>query len=217
MALIENPDLDVEALMQFVPGPDFPTAAFIHGKTAIREAYTTGRGILQLRARAGIETEKRTGRVSIIVTEIPYQVNKAKLIENIAELVNEKRIDGISDLRDESDREGMRIVIELKKDAVPEIVLNQLYKLTPMQESFGIIMLAIVDGRPKLLTLKDALKVLHRAPPRRGRPAARSSSCARPRSALHILDGLQDRPRQPRRRDRAHPPRRDAGSAPRRA
>ena len=113
VALIENPDLDVEALMQYVPGPDFPTAAFIHGKTAIREAYTTGRGILQLRARAGTETEKRTGRVSIIVKEIPYQVNKAKLIERMAELVNDKRIDGISDLRDESDRNGMRIVIEL--------------------------------------------------------------------------------------------------------
>ncbi|MGD0950008.1 MAG: DNA gyrase subunit A [Candidatus Binatia bacterium] len=190
VALIENPDLDVDALMQYVPGPDFPTAAFIHGKTAIREAYTTGRGILQLRARAGTETEKRTGRVSIIVKEIPYQVNKAKLIERIAELVNEKRIDGISDLRDESDREGMRIVIELKKDANPDIVLNQLYKLTPMQESFGIIMLAIVDGRPKLLTLKDALKVFidHRKDVvvRRTMYELRKAE-----ERLHILDGLK--------------------------
>jgi DNA gyrase subunit A len=190
VALIENPDLDVEALMQYVPGPDFPTAAFIHGKTAIREAYTTGRGILQLRARAGTETEKRTGRVSIIVKEIPYQVNKAKLIERMAELVNDKRIDGISDLRDESDREGMRIVIELKKDANPDIVLNQLYKLTPMQESFGIIMLAILDGRPKLLTLKDALKVFigHRKDVvvRRTMYELRKAE-----ERLHILDGLK--------------------------
>jgi DNA gyrase subunit A len=190
VALIENPDLDVDALMQHVPGPDFPTAAFIHGKTAIREAYTTGRGILQLRARAGTETEKRSGRVSIIVKEIPYQVNKAKLIERIAELVNEKRIDGISDLRDESDREGMRIVIELKKDANPDIVLNQLYKLTPMQESFGIIMLAIVDGRPKLLTLKDALRVFidHRKDVvvRRTMYELRKAE-----ERLHILDGLK--------------------------
>jgi len=190
VALIENPDLDVEALMQYVPGPDFPTAAFIHGKTAIHEAYTTGRGILQLRARAGTETEKRTGRVSIIVKEIPYQVNKAKLIERMAELVNDKRIDGISDLRDESDREGMRIVIELKKDANPDIVLNQLYKLTPMQESFGIIMLAIVDGRPKLLTLKDALKVFigHRKDVvvRRTMYELRKAE-----ERLHILDGLK--------------------------
>ena len=190
VALIENPDLDVDALMQYVPGPDFPTAAFIHGKTAIHEAYTTGRGILQLRARAGTETEKRTGRVSIIVKEIPYQVNKAKLIERMAELVNDKRIDGISDLRDESDREGMRIVIELKKDANPDIVLNQLYKLTPMQESFGIIMLAIVDGRPKLLTLKDALKVFigHRKDVvvRRTMYELRKAE-----ERLHILDGLK--------------------------
>jgi DNA gyrase subunit A len=190
VALIENPDLDVEALMQYVPGPDFPTAAFIHGKSAIREAYTTGRGILQLRARAGTETEKRTGRVSIIVKEIPYQVNKAKLIERIAELVNDKKIDGISDLRDESDREGMRIVIELKKDANPDIVLNQLYKLTPMQESFGIIMLAIVDGRPKLLTLKDALHVFigHRKDVvvRRTVYELRKAE-----ERLHILDGLK--------------------------
>jgi DNA gyrase subunit A len=190
VALIENPDLDVDALMQYVPGPDFPTAAFIHGTTAIREAYTTGRGILQLRARAGTETEKRTGRVSIIVKEIPYQVNKAKLIERIAELVNDKKIDGISDLRDESDREGMRIVIELKKDANPDIVLNQLYKLTPMQESFGIIMLAIVDGRPKLLTLKDALKVFigHRKDVvvRRTMYELRKAE-----ERLHILEGLK--------------------------
>src|SRR5690242_16559087 len=140
IALIERPEITVKELMEHVPGPDFPTAGFIHGRATIREAYETGKGVLQVRARATTEVDKRSGRTSIIVTEIPFQVNKARLIERMAELVNEKRIDGISDLRDESDREGMRIVVELKRDAVPEIVLNQLYKLTPMQDSFGIIM-----------------------------------------------------------------------------
>jgi DNA gyrase subunit A len=190
VALIQNPDLTVADLMQYVPGPDFPTAGFIHGRQAIRDAYTTGKGILQLRARAGTETDKRTGRISIIVKEIPYQVNKARLIERIAELVNEKRIEGISDLRDESDREGMRIVIELKKDANPDIVLNQLYKLTPMQESFGIIMLAIVDNRPKLLTLKDALQVFigHRKEVVSRRTVF---ELRKAEERLHVLDGLK--------------------------
>jgi DNA gyrase subunit A len=190
VALIENPGLEVKDLMQYIPGPDFPTAGFIHGRAVIEEAYTTGKGILQLRARAGTETDKRTGRVAIIVTEIPYQVNKARLIERIAELVNEKKIDGISDLRDESDRQGMRIVIELKKDANPDVVLNQLYKLTPMQESFGVIMLAIVDGRPKLLTLKEALEVFigHRKEvvTRRTMFELRKAE-----ERLHILEGLK--------------------------
>jgi len=190
IALIDNPKLRVEDLMQHVPGPDFPTAGFIHGRAAIREAYTTGKGILQLRARAGTETDKRTGRTAIIVKEIPYQVNKAKLIERMAELVNDKKIDGISDLRDESDREGMRIVVELKKDANPDIVLNQLYKLTPMQESFGIIMLAIVDNRPKLLTLKDALQVFigHRKDVVVRRTVF---ELRKAEERLHILDGLK--------------------------
>src|SRR6185369_3941677 len=122
------------------------------------EAYETGKGVLQVRARARMESDKKSGRTSIIVSEIPYQVNKARLLERIAELVNEKRIEGIYDLRDESDREGMRIVVELRRDAVPEIVLNQLYKMTPMQDSFGIIMLAIVEGRPRLLSLKELLQ-----------------------------------------------------------
>src|SRR5262249_23708925 len=145
------------------PGPDFPTAGFIYGRQGIRAAYETGRGSIQMRARAGIEEITRD-RESIVVTEIPYQVNKAKLIEKIAELVQEKRLEDISDIRDESDREGMRIVIELKRDAQPQIVLNNLYKLTPMQSSFGVIMLAIVDGRPRVLNLKEALQVfiLHR-------------------------------------------------------
>ncbi len=190
VALIENPDLSAAELMRWVPGPDFPTAGFIHGTAAITEAYTTGKGILQLRARATTETDKRSGRVSIIVKEIPYQVNKARLIERIAELVNDKKVDGISDLRDESDRDGMRIVIELKKDANPDIVLNQLYKLTPMQESFGVIMLAIVDGRPKLLNLKQALQVFiaHRKDvvSRRTLFELRKAE-----ERLHILDGLR--------------------------
>jgi DNA gyrase subunit A len=190
IALIANPHLSVAELMRFIPGPDFPTAGFIHGKNAIREAYHTGKGILQLRARAATETDKRSGRVSIIVKEIPYQVNKARLIERMAELVNDKRIDGISDLRDESDRDGMRIVIELKRDANPDIVLNQLYKLTPMQDSFGIIMLAIVDNRPKLLTLKDALQVFigHRKEVVTRRTVF---ELRKAEERLHILDGLK--------------------------
>lgn len=190
VALIANPNLTVADLMQFVPGPDFPTAGFICGRAPIREAYENGRGILQMRARATTETDKKSGKISIIVNEIPYQVNKAKLIERMAELVNEKKIDGISDLRDESDREGMRIVVELKRDAVPEVVLNQLYKLTPMQESFGINMLAIVEGRPKLLSLKDALQVFiaHRKEviTRRTNFELRKAE-----ARLHILEGLK--------------------------
>ena len=190
IAFIERPEITVKELMRKVPGPDFPTAGFIHGKAAIKEAYETGKGVLQLRARAGMETDKRTGRTSIIVSEIPFQVNKARLIERMAELVNEKRIDGIADLRDESDREGMRIVIELKRDAVAEIVLTQLYKLTPMQDSFGVIMLAIVDGRPQLLNLKEVLQhfVAHRVEvvTRRTLFELRKAE-----ERLHILEGLR--------------------------
>jgi len=153
LALLNNPHLNSADLMQYIPGPDFPTGAFIYGTTGVREAYETGKGIVQMRARTSLETDKRTGRNSIIVHEIPFQVNKARLVERIAELVNEKRIEGIADLRDESDREGLRTVIELKREATPTVVLNQLYKLTPLQESFGVILLAIVDGRPRLLNL----------------------------------------------------------------
>ncbi len=159
IALIGNPAVSVDELMGVVTGPDFPTGGFICGREPIREAYRTGKGVLQVRARTSIETDERTGRESIIVDEIPYQVNKARLIERIAELVNERRIEGVADLRDESDREGVRAVIELKRDVNSDVVLNQLYKLTPLQESFGVIMLAIVDGRPRLLSLKDALQV----------------------------------------------------------
>ena len=190
LALIEKPELTIDELMRFIPGPDFPTAGLICGQTAVREAYHEGRGILTVRARAEIETDEKSGRSAIIVTEIPFQVNKARLVERIAELVNERKLDGISDLRDESDREGMRVVIELKRDAVPEVLLNQLYKHTPMQESFGVNMLAIVEGRPRLLTLKDALRVF--LDHRRTVVARRTAHDLRQAEArLHILAGLK--------------------------
>ena len=157
VAMIDDPKIDDEALLQQIPGPDFPTAGFILGHEGIREAYRTGRGIIQMRAKAMVEQNRRTGRESVVVNEIPFQVNKARLIEKIADLVKDKKIEGISDLRDESDRDGMRIVIELKKDTIPQVIINQLYKMTPMQSSFGIIMLAIVGGQPKVLALRDVL------------------------------------------------------------
>jgi len=157
IAIIKSPNITIKELMKIVPGPDFPTRGFIYGTAGIKEAYEKGRGRIVLRARAKIETQARTGKTAIIVTEIPYNVNKTKLIERIADLVRNKKIEGISDLRDESDREGMRIVIELKKEVLPPIVLNRLYSLTPMETTFGVIMLAIVAGRPRVLTLKEAL------------------------------------------------------------
>uniref|UniRef100_C6E7Q9 DNA gyrase subunit A n=1 Tax=Geobacter sp. (strain M21) TaxID=443144 RepID=C6E7Q9_GEOSM len=157
VAVIDNPQLTFEELVELIPGPDFPTGGFIYGREGIMKAYSTGRGIIQMRAKVQIETQKKTERQSIVVTEIPYQVNKARLVEKIAELVKEKKIEGISDLRDESDREGMRIVIELKKDENPTILLNHLYKQTQMQSSFGIIMLAIVNSRPRVLTLRETI------------------------------------------------------------
>src|SRR5262250_2851880 len=157
LKLIENPDLTLEQVLDIIPGPDFPTGGQLLGRQAVRQAYLNKRGTVTIRATAAIETDKRSTKSSIIIREIPYQVNKTRLIERIAELVNDKRIEGISDLRDESDRDGMRIVIELTRDAVPTVVQNQLYKMTPLQESFGVILLAIVDGRPRLLTLKDVL------------------------------------------------------------
>jgi DNA gyrase subunit A len=157
LMMIENPDVTVDELMTVLPGPDFPTAGYIHGLAGIRAAYTTGRGIIQVRAKAEIETHAKGERQSIIVTEIPYQVNKARLIERMAELVREKKIEGISDLRDESDREGIRIVLDVKRGEMPEIILNSLYKMTQMQTTFGIILLAIVDNQPKVMTLKELL------------------------------------------------------------
>ena len=155
-ALIDDPDITIEELMNYIKGPDFPTAGLILGKSGIRSAYTTGRGRIIMRARAEIEPMSDT-KERIVVTELPYQVNKAKLIEKIADLVHEKRIEGISDIRDESDREGMRMVIELKRDANSTIILNQLYKYTQMQETFGANMLALVNGEPKTLNLKEML------------------------------------------------------------
>ncbi|MES1245925.1 MAG: DNA gyrase subunit A [Acidobacteriota bacterium] len=157
LLLIENPEITIDELMDAVPGPDFPTAGYIHGLAGIRAAYTTGRGIIQVRAKAGIEAHAKGERQSIVVTEIPYQVNKAKLIERMAELVREKKIEGISDLRDESDRDGIRIVLDVKRGEVPEVILNSLYKMTQMQTTFGIILLAIVDNQPKVMTLKELL------------------------------------------------------------
>ena len=155
--LIDDPEIELDKLMRVIPGPDFPTAGFIHGRDGIRSAYTTGRGSIQVRARAAVETQRRGDRQSIVISEIPYQVNKARLVERIADLVRDKKIEGVKDLRDESDRDGIRIVIEVKKGEVAEIILNKLYKLTPMQSSFGMILLAIVDGQPKVLNLKDLL------------------------------------------------------------
>jgi DNA gyrase subunit A len=163
VALIDDPNLTVNNLMDHVSGPDFPTGGFICGRAGIREAYETGRGSVIMRSRTEIEKNKN-GRESIIITEIPYQQNKASLIEKIALLIKEKRIDSISEVRDESDRHGMRIVLDLKKDEIAEVVINQLYKMTPLQKSFGIIMLSIVNNKPELLNLKQILEyfLLHR-------------------------------------------------------
>lgn len=156
--LIEHPETTVTELMQFIPGPDFPTAGFIYGLEGIKEAYHTGRGLVRMRARAAIERNERTDREAIIITELPFQVNKAKLVERIAELVHEKEIEGISDLRDESDRDGTRVYIELKRDAVAQVVLNALFAHTQMQATFGVNMLALVGGQPRVLTLKELIE-----------------------------------------------------------
>jgi DNA gyrase subunit A len=156
MALIDNPKLDTDGMLQFIKGPDFPTGALMFGGGNIRDAYRSGRGSVTLRARAEIETWKGD-RERIIVTEIPYQVNKAKLIEKIADLVRDKKVEGISDLRDESDRTGMRVVIEIKKGENSNVLLNRLYKLTQLQENIGINLLAISGGQPKTFNLRDMI------------------------------------------------------------
>jgi DNA gyrase subunit A len=189
LMVIENPHATVKELMSVMPGPDFPTAGFIFGVEGIYEAYNTGRGIIQVRARAAIETMKKGDREQIVVTEIPYMTNKKRLLEKIAELVHDKRIEGISDLRDESDREGMRIVIELKRDAIAEVVLNNLYRNTQMQTTFGIIFLAIVNNRPEVMDLPTLLHhfVEHRKEivVRRTRFDLRKAE-----ERAHILEGL---------------------------
>ncbi len=157
IALIDNPNITVSELTRYIPGPDFPTGGFICGKSGIDSAYKTGRGVVKMRARAMVEQQARGKREHIVITEIPYQVNKAKLVEKIAELARSKKIEGIHAVRDESDREGMRIVVELKKEGIAQAVLNQLYKHTAMESSFGVILLAIVNGRPELLNLKEIL------------------------------------------------------------
>ena len=188
IALIQNPKMIVEELMKYIPGPDFPTAGFINGREGILTAYKTGRGIIRIRARALIEKNARNDRETIVITELPYQVNKATLIEKISELVRDKKISGISDLRDESDREGIRVVIELKRDESSAIILNQLYKFTQMEVSFGIIMLAISEGRPKVFNLKE---VLEKFIAFRQEVVVRRTQfdLARARERAHILEG----------------------------
>ena len=190
IALIKNPNLTVADLMEYVEGPDFPTGAYITGRKGIKEAYETGRGIVRMRARATIEQVAKGKKEQIIVTEIPYQVNKAKLVERIASLVRDKKIDGVQSVRDESDRRGMRIVVELKKDGVAQVVLNHLYKHTAMESSFGIILLAIVNGKPELLNLKGLL--VHFIDHRKTIIIRRTTYLLRKaRERAHILEGLK--------------------------
>ena len=162
LALIDNTDITVDELMEYIPGPDFPTGAIINGKAGIIEAYRTGRGRIYMRARAEVQVDEKTQRETIVITEIPYQLNKARLIERIAELVKEKKLEGISELRDESDKDGLRIVIELKRGEVGDVVLNNLYSQTQLQNVFGINIVALVDGQPKILNLKDMLEAFVR-------------------------------------------------------
>ncbi len=189
IALVANPDADDDELMQVMPGPDFPTGGFIYGRKGMRDAFTTGRGSVTMRARAQVEIHPRTKRESLIITELPYQVNKANLIENIAALVRDKKLEGISDLRDESDRDGMRIVIELKKNEIAEVVLNNLYKRTQLQCNFSCNQLALVDGQPKLCGVRELL--LHFLDHRRQVVTRRCLfDLAKAEARAHILEGL---------------------------
>jgi DNA gyrase subunit A len=187
--LVDNPDASVEELMKVIPGPDFPTSGYIYGRTGIREAYTTGRGIITLRAKAHVE-KMRGGREAIIVTELPYQVNKAALIEKIGELIRDRKIEGISERRDESSREGIRIVLEIGRGEIPQIIINQLYKHTPMQTTFGVIMLALVGRRPQVVNLKQMLQEFISF--RREVVTRRTRyDLARAEERAHILEGLR--------------------------
>ncbi len=189
VALIDDPDLSIRDLMTHVPGPDFPTAAVINGATGIYEAYHTGRGRVYTRSRTDIEDIGASGKQAIIVTELPYQVNKARLIEKIADLVREKKIEGITELRDESDKDGMRVVIELRRGETPEVVLNNLYKHTPLESVFGINMVALVDGQPRLLNLKELLQAFLRH--RREVVTRRTIfELGKARDRAHVLEGL---------------------------
>ena len=189
IAVVRYPDTTIEELIEIIPGPDFPTAGFIHGLKGIHDAYHTGRGIIQMRARARIREAEKGIRAAIIVNELPYQVNKARLVEQIANLVQVKRLEGIADLRDESDRDGIRMMIELKRDAIPEVVLNNLYKLTQMQTTFGIILLGVLNNQPKIFNLKELLQnfIEHRK-----EVVVRRTEydLARARERAHILEGL---------------------------
>jgi DNA gyrase subunit A len=189
IALVEDPDITIKHLMRHIPGPDFPTGGFIHGKEAVVQAYHDGRGIIQMRGKAFTETVKRTGREQIIISEIPFLVNKTRLLEQIALLIEEKKIEAVV-VRDESDREGMRIVVELKRDAVADVVINQLNKHTALQESFGVNMVAIVDGKPKMLDLKAALQAFldHRKEVVTRRTAY---DLRKAEERLHILEGFK--------------------------
>jgi DNA gyrase subunit A len=189
VALVETPDITIKQLMRHIPGPDFPTGGFIHGKEPVVQAYSEGKGIIQMRGKAFTETVKRTGREQIVISEIPFLVNKTRLLEQIALLIEEKKIEGVV-VRDESDREGMRIVVELKRDAVADVVINQLYKHTALQESFGVNMLAIMDGKPKLLNLKGVLQAFldHRKEVVIRRTAY---DLRKAEERLHVLEGLK--------------------------
>ena len=188
-ALLANPDMSVDELIDIVPGPDFPTAGIIYGTSGVREGYRTGRGRVVMRGRTHVEDMERGNRQSLIIDELPYQVNKKTLIEKIAELVNEKKIEGISDLRDESDKSGMRVVIELKRGEVPEVVLNNLYKQTQLQETFGMNMVALLDGQPRLLNLKQMLEAFLRH--RREVITRRTVfELRKARERGHVLEGL---------------------------
>ena len=189
VALVADPNLTLDDLMTHIPGPDFPTAAIINGRAGILEAYRTGRGRISIRARTEIETDEQSGRQAIIITELPYQVNKARLVEKIADLVREKRLEGISGLRDESDKQGMRVVIELKRGEVAEVILNNLYAHTQMQNVFGINMVALVDGQPRTLNLKEVLEYFIRH--RREVVTRRTIfELKKARNRAHLLEGL---------------------------
>jgi len=189
VALIDNPNLEIDDLLQYIPGPDFPTAAIINGRAGIIEAYRTGRGRVYIRARTEIEVDEKSGKESIIVTELPYQVNKARLLEKIAELVREKKIEGITELRDESDKDGMRVVIELRRGEMAEVMLNNLYLHTQMQNVFGINMVALVDGQPRTLNLKQILEAFLRH--RREVVTRRTIfELRKAKERAHILEGL---------------------------
>ena len=189
IALLDDPELSVRDLIELVPGPDFPTAGLINGAAGILEAYLTGRGRIYMRARSHFEEVNEAGKKAIVVTEIPYQVNKARLVEKIADLVREKKVEGITELRDESDKDGMRVVIELRRGEIPEVVLNNLYKHTPLESVFGINMVALVDGQPRLLNLKDMLEAFLRH--RREVVTRRTLyDLRKARERAHVLEGL---------------------------